>query len=134
MTKALSSHTRLGPYSRRLQRGAIGELFDGRSAEGRFVRHLEAELVRHCGGAPSITQKLIIERIIRLRLQLDALDKKLAAGDWTPHDSRTYGGILNAYRLLARELGLKAAAEREPSVDELLAAIHGRREADDDAQ
>ena len=95
---------------------------DGRSVLGRFVRAIESELVAHVGGAPSIIQKLLIERLIRLRLQLDGLDEKLAAGDWTPHDGRTYAGILNAYRLTARELGLKPAAARPLSLAERLRA------------
>jgi hypothetical protein len=124
-------HRRLGPYSRRLHRGAIGELFDGRSAEGRFVRHLEAELVRHVGGDPSITQRLLIDRLIKIRLQLDALDAKLASGEWTPHDVRTHGGLTNGFRLVARELGLAPQAPRTPTLDEHLAALAG--EPDDEA-
>jgi hypothetical protein len=112
----------IGPYSRRLRRGAIGGLIeiDGRSAEGRFIRHLEAELTAHVGGDPTIVQRLLIERLIKIRCQLDRLDEKLATGGWTDHDSRTYGGLLNAYRLTARELGLKPAAAKVPSLEEVL--------------
>lgn len=108
-----------GPYSRRLQRGAIGASLDGRSELGRFVRHLEAELVAHVGGAPSITQKLLIDRIIRTRLQLDALDEKLAAGSFAPHDQRTYGALLNAHRLGLRELGKPAKAQPQDALQYL---------------
>src|SRR5438094_9855075 len=114
--KSAPSRHRTGPYSRRLHRGAIGDLVDGRSAQGRFIRHLEAELTAHVGGLPSIAQKLLIDRIIRLRLQLDALDRKLASGDWTPHDARTYGGILNAHRLALREIGIRPAAKPAPTL------------------
>jgi hypothetical protein len=57
-----------------LHRGAIGSLgkLDGRSAEGRVVRQLEAELTEHVGGSPSVAQKLLIERIIKMRWQLVA--------------------------------------------------------------
>ena len=115
-------HRSVGPYSRKLRRGAIGASLDGRSAEGRFIRDLEQQLVEHVGGKPSITQRLLIDRIIKIRLQLDGLDEKLAAGNWTPHDSRTYGGLLNAYRLTAREIGIKPAAAKPPSLAEYLAA------------
>jgi hypothetical protein len=98
-------HGRLGPYSRRLHRGAIGNLVDGRSAEGRFIRHLEAELIAHVGGAPTIAQRMLIDRAIKIRLQLDALDEKLNSDNWTGHDQRTYGALLNAQRLCLRELG-----------------------------
>ena len=97
----------VGPYSRRLQRGSLGDLYDGRSVEGRFIRHLERELLAHCGGSPSIVERLLIDRVIRIRLQLDALDGKLATGSWTPHDARTFGGLQNAMRLCLRELGRK---------------------------
>ena len=72
---------KIGPYSRRLRRGAIGGLIeiDGRSAEGRFVRHLEAEITAHVGGDPSIIQKLLIERLIKIRCQLDRLDESSMA-------------------------------------------------------
>jgi hypothetical protein len=111
----------IGPYSRRLQRGSLSRSVDGRSELGRFIRALEAELVAHVGGSPTITQKLLIDRVIRLRLQLDGLDTKLTAGDWTPHDGRTYGGILNAYRLTMRELGMRAAAAPVPTLEQHLA-------------
>jgi hypothetical protein len=114
-------HRAIGPYSRKLRRGAIGASVDGRSAEGRFIRDLERQLVEHVGGAPSIAQKLLIERLIKIRLQLDGLDAKLTAGTWTPHDGRTYGGLHNAYRLTAREIGLKPAAPQVPSLQDYLA-------------
>ena len=109
------------PYSRRLRRGAVGDICDGRSATGRFIRNLESELVAHVGGAPTITQRLLIDRLIKIRLQLDAFDKKLVGGNWTPHDSRTHGGLLNAFRLTARELGLKGASKAAPTLAEHLA-------------
>lgn len=124
------TRNRLGPYSRKLHRGAIGDAIDGRSALGRFVRSLEAELTAHVGGKPSIVQRLLIDRIIRIRLQLDALDEKLAGGNWTPHDGRTHGGLMNAYRLTMRELGIKAVADRQPTLAEALAA-HAARKAQD---
>jgi hypothetical protein len=119
------SRQRLGPYSRRFQRGVIADLFDGRSAEGRFVRRLEAELIAHVGGAPTITQRLLIDRLIKIRLQLDLLDAKLVRSKWTAHDSRTHGGLCNAFRLTAQALGLQPPAAREKSLDEILADIHG---------
>ena len=128
-----------GPYSRLLRRGAIGKLADGRSTLGRFIRHLEAELVAHVGGCPTITQRLLIERLIKTHVQLDLLDEKLGRGDWTANDSRTYGGLQNAMRLTTRELGLRPANEA-PEPDPMqrlhahLASIAARRvEPDDEA-
>jgi len=50
------------PYSRIVDRGAICSLGgpDGR-AQGRMVRHLEADLIAHIGGELTIVQKLLIE-------------------------------------------------------------------------
>jgi hypothetical protein len=107
--KSTTDRRRVGPYSRKLQRGAIGDCVDGRSAEGRFIRDLERQLIEHVGGSPLVTQRLLIERIIKIKLQLDGLDDKLTSGDWTAHDQRTYGALLNAQRLCLRELGLGPA-------------------------
>lgn len=109
-----------GPYSRVLRRGAIGAMIDGRSTIGRFVRDLEAQLIAHCGRSPSITQKLLIQRVIKTTMQLNALDEKMQGENWTDHDSRTHGGLINRQRLLLRDLGLKGAAERGPSLAEHL--------------
>ena len=120
--KSTTDRRRVGPYSRKLQRGAIGDCVDGRSAEGRFIRDLERQLVDHVGGSPSVTQRLLIERIIKIKLQLDELDGKLTSGDWTAHDQRTYGALLNAQRLCLRELGLGPAPRLM-----LNSARHGRQ-------
>lgn len=124
------SRGRIGPYSRVLQRGVIGDIVDGRSRDGRLARHMELELVRHLGGNVSFVQKLLIERLIKIRLQLDSLDDKLTRGEWTPHDSRTYGGLMNAFRLTAREIGLKPAAVPPPTktLAEHLASKQSARE------
>ena len=60
---------------------------------GRYLRDLEAQLIVHCGGAPTITQRLLIERLMRTTVQLNALDEKLlASDDWTDHEmAERYG-------------------------------------------
>ena len=45
------------------------------------MRQLEAELLAHLGGNPTIGQRLLIERICKMRLQLATFDEKIAAGD-----------------------------------------------------
>jgi hypothetical protein len=126
--KALRQGKKQGPvrpYSSILHRGAIGSLagLDGRSARGRFVRQLELQLIEHLGGSPSVPQRLLIERVIKMKLQIDALEERLAEGSWTPHDARTYGGLSNAFRLAVRELGVKPAKARAPSLDEVVTAF-----------
>jgi hypothetical protein len=56
-------------YSRRYERGALGDLADGRSAIGKFVRRLEAELIDHLGHDPSVVERLLIERVVRVQLE-----------------------------------------------------------------
>jgi hypothetical protein len=129
LSQARENRNKIGPYSRRLRRGAIGDMVDGRSTIGRFCRDLEAQLVRHCGGAPSITQRLLIDRLIRTTAQLDALDRKLMNGEaWSDHDSRTHGGLINRQRLLLREIGLQPTAPRAPSLADHLARKAAERE------
>jgi hypothetical protein len=62
-------------------REAGERVYRRRPTEGRYLRDLEAQLIAHCGGAPSITQRLLIKRLIRTTMQLHVLDAKLLAGD-----------------------------------------------------
>jgi hypothetical protein len=99
---------KVGPYSRRLQRGPIQSL-DGRSSEGRYIRALEAELTATIPGEIFITERLFIDRAIRLRLQCDAFEVKFNAamhgnGSWTDRDIRAYNSLNNQYRLILGEL------------------------------
>src|SRR5271168_3686027 len=70
-----------GPYSRAIDRGAVGGLIDGRSREGRFLRAYERMLVEHCGGNPSIVQRALISRAARLALHLELMDERSLAGN-----------------------------------------------------
>ena len=109
------------------------------------MRHMEAELIKHIGGKPNFMQRLLIERIVKIRMQLDIFEEKLARGEaWTPHDGRTYGALHNAIRLTAREIGLTATAAKgvsmpgassrqlwrvgpsQPDLEERLAGLHDR--------
>src|SRR5438046_193915 len=103
MAPKIKNRGPIGPYSAVLRRGVIGEAIDGRSTIGRLARDLEAQLVRHVGGNPSVTQRLLIELAVKTKLQADAFTTKLASGDWTGHDQRTYNALLNAHRLACRE-------------------------------
>jgi len=63
--------------ARKLHRGVVGDTIDGRSIEGRFIRNLEAEMIKHIGGEPNIGQRLLIDRVIKIQLQLEAFDYKI---------------------------------------------------------
>jgi hypothetical protein len=107
-TPTLPAKTRrIGPYSRAF-RNALGDQFDGRSREGRFLRKVEAEIVAQLGGTASFIQMSLIRRAARTMLQLELLDKKFSSGTWTQLDGHVQGGLANNLRLVFRELGVKA--------------------------
>jgi hypothetical protein len=64
-----------GPYSRVIDRGALGTI-NGRSREGKFLRAYELALIEHVGGRPSATQQALITRTARLALHLELLDER----------------------------------------------------------
>jgi hypothetical protein len=119
------------PYAKALDLHTFGSLgrLDRRTHPGKLARDLGAELIEHIGGSPTVTQRLLIERTIKMNLQLDALDAKLERGQWTANDQRTYGAMNNAVRLALRELeGMRPKKRaRGPSVGELVAE-HRRTE------
>ncbi len=96
---------KIGPYSRPASMAKI----DGRSADGRFLRRVRAELAQHVGGKPSATQYALIDRIAWLRLRIAAMDGNTAlAKPMTEHDSRTYLAWVGTLDRLMRGLGPEA--------------------------
>jgi hypothetical protein len=96
---------------------------DGRTREARLMRETRAELTAHVGGKPSATQRALIEQLVQLRLRIATMDRRFAeTGETTAHDSRTYLAWANSYSRLLRQLGLKGAAERPPTLAEVIAA------------
>lgn len=123
--KSPSSHAKirpLGPHSKSLSRGAVGDTIDGRSREGRFLRQAEAELVAQLGREASFGERLLIRRIARAMLQLEKFDEKLSAGgDFTSHDARAFSALGNQIRLGLRDLGLKPVKAAPPTLAEVVA-------------
>lgn len=118
-----------GPYSKALRRGPIGDNINGNSALGRFIRALEAQLTSYVGGNPDIAQRLTIDRIIKVRVQLDMFEAKLKTGNWTDTDRRTYGALHNAFRLALRELRPASSRKQPADLETYLASIRvGDRE------
>jgi hypothetical protein len=122
---------RTGPYSRALERGAIGAL-NGNSREAKFIKAYEAMLVEHCGGHPSLVQRQLIIRAARLACHLELWDERTipVGGAVTATGHNHYIQWQNALvRTLAR-LGLEAGAAAAPSLDAVLRDIAARRRAD----
>ncbi len=125
-TKAL----RLGPYSRTIARGALGDSIDGRSREGKILRRTEQELLGQLGRESSFGERLLIRRVARATLQLELFDQKLAAGkEFTAHDARAFSALSNQIRLGLRDLGLKAAPKDKPPSIADIAARHAKPKA-----
>jgi hypothetical protein len=106
---------RLGPYSKKLDRGPVGWAIDGRSFEGRFIRAMQTELLAALNGEATIFERLLVDQAIRLKMRFDGLTEKLdaagtSAATWTDHDVRTLSAIGNQYRLVLRELRLRPKA------------------------
>ncbi|HYU23913.1 MAG TPA: hypothetical protein VEO74_01825, partial [Thermoanaerobaculia bacterium] len=113
-----------GPYSRAIDRGAIGGLIDGRSREGRFLRQYEKQLLEHVGNNPSVTQRCLIQRAARLALHLELMDERSLAGDhvFTTHDHLHYVSWSNSLARHLGRLGLEPAAAKAPSLADYLAS------------
>jgi len=106
-----------------------------RTREGQRAKHFRAELVAHLGGAPSTTQRALIEQAVQIKLRLAVMDRAFAGtAVMTAHDSRVYLAWSNSLVRTLRTLGLKGHAERPPSLADYLgaraAAASGQAAAD----
>ncbi len=105
------------PYSRAT---ALAKL-DGRTREARLMGAVRDELIAHVGNRPSATQAAMIQQAVQLRLRLATMDRKFAeTGAMTEHDSRTYLAWANSYTRLLKQLGMKGAPERAPSLADIM--------------
>ena len=124
---------RLGPHSRALDRGAIGQAIRGDSHEGRYIRSYERLLTEHVGGQPSIAQKLMITRAARVALHLEKLDESVfkTGHALTQHDFQHYCAWSNCLGRLLKTLGLETPSPREPlNLGDYIARVHGAKAAD----
>jgi hypothetical protein len=95
---------KLGPYSRRLNRGALGNI-SGRSREGRFIRALERDLLELLGPDPTLPSRLLVSRIARASLRIEMLEEKIADGLATELDGKILHNLHGSLRLMLREIG-----------------------------
>ncbi|HUZ74547.1 MAG TPA: hypothetical protein VMU87_16300 [Stellaceae bacterium] len=68
---------------------------------------------------------MLIARIVRNEWDLLRLDQRMDDGDLSEHAMRTRLAMENRLRLDLQALGLKPAAERPPSLAEIMAAHSG---------
>ena len=116
----------LGPYSRCLNRGALGNI-SGRSREGRFLRALERQLLEHLGPEPSLPQRLLVARIARASLRIELLEEKIAEGSATELDGKILHNLHGSLRLMLREIGEPVAA-KPPTLADLMREAREKRE------
>jgi hypothetical protein len=83
---------------------------DKRTAEGRLFDQFYRELVAHVGGQPNVVQAAMIERCAWVHLRIRLMDEKLALGDLTDQDSKSYLAWANTLRRLLQSLGLAPPA------------------------
>jgi hypothetical protein len=119
---------RTGPYSRALERGAVGGL-NGNSREAKFIKAYAAMLTEHCGGHPSPVQAQLIIRASRLALHLELWDEQTIpnGGAFTATGHNHYIAWSNALARTLARLGLQPATAPQPSFQDILADIAARR-------
>lgn len=102
-----------GPYSRALDRGAVGGL-NGNSREAKFIKAYEAMLVEHCGGKPTAVQRQLITRSARLACHLELWDERTLpnGGAVTATGHNHYIQWSNCLARTLARLGLEPAAQQ----------------------
>jgi hypothetical protein len=113
----------LGPYSRSLDRGAIGDFIDGRSWEAKFLKRYEAMLIKHLGGKPSLPQAALIIRCARVALHLELMDRRsLRDGHvFGIHDHNYYVSWSNSLARLLAGLGVGSPEAPELTIADIAA-------------
>lgn len=111
-----AGQTRLGPYSKAIDRGAVGWSLDGRSREGRFLRNYERMLADHvagAGGMPSTVQRELIRRAARLALHIELQDERFMAGrEPSDHAGKQYLAWSASLVRTLKVLGVAPAAAK----------------------
>lgn len=85
----------------------------------RFARDRRRRLVAHLGGTVSPVQAILIGRLIDLEWESSRLSARRDRGEeLSAHAARAFMAMQNHIRLISRELGLKAAPAKAPSLAE----------------
>lgn len=101
----------VGPHSRR---DLLTQL-DRRSHEARLLRAFRQELTAHVGGAPTATQRVLIDRAAVLQLRLALMDRaSLTTPGMTEKNGREYVCWTNALTRVLNALGPAVKASEAP--------------------
>jgi hypothetical protein len=96
---------KLGPYSR----SATLAKLDGRTKESRLTKSLRAELIAHCGGNPSTTERILIDQAVQPRLRIAMMDRECIDTGMSERRQVEYLAWTGALTRLMRNLGLKSS-------------------------
>ncbi len=119
MASEARKNRKLGPHSR----PGVLALIDGRRAEARLMQSVRDDLSRHLGGAPTVPQKMIIDRCAALTLRLHLMDRAAGQdGAMSEKNAREYLCWNNSLTRLLRELGMQPAKAKVANLREHLAA------------
>jgi hypothetical protein len=96
---------KLGPFSRI---HSLWEL-DLRTREATMLQTLQAELVDHVGGRPTVIQRLLIERCVMLAFRVCQIDHKIMSGEeFSQHAAAHALAWNNSLRRTLLALGVEA--------------------------
>lgn len=95
--------------------------------KARFRLDRVRRLVKHLGGNPTDVQWLLIERLVEVEWSILRLSARADAGDLSQHAAREMLAFHNHLRLITRELGLRPAEPKPPTLDEIAAQVAAER-------
>ena len=104
---------------------------DKRTAEGRFVQTVRAELVAHVGGDPTAPQKLLIEAAVFKAMRLAMVSEAVKAGAVTSQDKadEMFLKFSGSLREDLRLLGMERPAQQAPSLAEHIKLVEQGKKA-----
>lgn len=99
---------------------AIARL-DLRTREALILRNTIKELTAHVGGNPSAATARLIEQAAWHTLHLAKMDDEMVSGaPMSDHGLRRYIAMSNSLTRILKAIGLKGAAQRQPTLRETL--------------
>jgi hypothetical protein len=115
---------RLGVYSKP---PALRKL-DHRTREAGFLAWVRHDLTEHLGRAPTVVEKMLIDRAAILSLRLVKLDQKIIDDtSFTLHDDNHYVAWQNTLTRVLKALGVEAAnGGARPTLADIIAEHDGR--------
>lgn len=94
----------------------------GLCQERQDAAKLRTALIAHLGGSPSVVQLALCDAAAELKLKIAVADRRfIDQGGMSAHGRREYLAFVNSYSRLLRQIGMKGAAERAPTLADYLA-------------